>query len=281
MKALFCLVVLAVLFVGVGCSQVPPGCKVIPTEDGVTIMCDNAAATVNNGTDGVNGTNGIGGSNGANGVNGVNGAPGEQGAPGATGLNTMVTMTPEPLGTHCVAGGTRVNVGLDADGNGALDVEEVSSTTYICNGPAVPAGTGAFHGQARIINEIEYQQMLGYSSVTTLFILDEGVVSMTFPNLEVVSGNLKVLGQHGLIGYDGAAALAELRFPALRSVGGYFHVAGLPSLTVFDAPMLTSVGGWFTADGCHNLPRCQIDAILTHTTVGGTIYIDSLDPVCD
>src|SRR5690606_33726559 len=36
-------------------------------------------------------------------------------------------------GENCVNGGLKVTAGLDANGNGALDTDEVSSTNYVCN----------------------------------------------------------------------------------------------------------------------------------------------------
>jgi OmcA/MtrC family decaheme c-type cytochrome len=49
---------------------------------------------------------------------------------------TLIKTTPEPAGTNCANGGTKVEVGLDANGNGVLDPTEVatSQTTFICNG---------------------------------------------------------------------------------------------------------------------------------------------------
>jgi hypothetical protein len=42
----------------------------------------------------------------------------------------------EPVGTNCTNGGTKIETGLDANGNGVLDMSEVnaSQTQYVCNG---------------------------------------------------------------------------------------------------------------------------------------------------
>jgi len=61
---------------------------------------------------------------------------GDPGNPGNPGANALVTSIPEPAGPNCPYGGTKVSVGLDADGNGVLDASEVKATgtSYICNG---------------------------------------------------------------------------------------------------------------------------------------------------
>jgi OmcA/MtrC family decaheme c-type cytochrome len=60
---------------------------------------------------------------------------------GDPGANGSVKTTAEPAGTNCPYGGTRIEVGIDANGNGALDPGEVSATgtSYLCNG----AGTSS------------------------------------------------------------------------------------------------------------------------------------------
>jgi OmcA/MtrC family decaheme c-type cytochrome len=76
------------------------------------------------------------GDQGSPGSAGAQGAPGAQGVPGAAtpGVAALAKTSPEPAGAHCANGGTMVQFGLDANGNGALDASEVSSTSYVCNG---------------------------------------------------------------------------------------------------------------------------------------------------
>ena len=61
------------------------------------------------------------------------GDPGSAGDPGA---NALTKTSAEPSGANCPNGGTKIEAGLDANGNGTLDPGEVnaSSTTYVCNG---------------------------------------------------------------------------------------------------------------------------------------------------
>ncbi len=59
---------------------------------------------------------------------------GEQGVPGGHGTSYLLRTTVEAPGTHCASGGTKVEAGADDDGNRALDVAEVDSTVYVCDG---------------------------------------------------------------------------------------------------------------------------------------------------
>ncbi|MFO0749099.1 MAG: OmcA/MtrC family decaheme c-type cytochrome [Myxococcota bacterium] len=63
------------------------------------------------------------------------------GGQGDPGVQTLVKTSPEARGTHCAFGGTKIEVGSDADANGVLDAAEVDAalTTYACNGQAGPA----------------------------------------------------------------------------------------------------------------------------------------------
>ncbi|MEO8699470.1 MAG: OmcA/MtrC family decaheme c-type cytochrome [Kofleriaceae bacterium] len=42
--------------------------------------------------------------------------------------------SPEPAGANCPNGGTKIEVGIDGNGNGVLDPAEVSGTSYVCSG---------------------------------------------------------------------------------------------------------------------------------------------------
>jgi hypothetical protein len=71
---------------------------------------------------------------------------GEQGASGLSGANgtaTAVKIVAEPAGAHCANGGEAIESGLDANGNGQLDPDEVdaSRTQYVCNGVVRPGST--------------------------------------------------------------------------------------------------------------------------------------------
>lgn len=76
-------------------------------------------------------------------------AGGETGAPGPAGGGSLILLTAEPPGANCPAGGTRVDAGGDANGNGTLDVPaEVGTTAYVCND--VPGDPRAWQRSALI-----------------------------------------------------------------------------------------------------------------------------------
>ena len=84
----------------------------------------------NTGEKGVKGDTGIQGATGSQGIQGV------EGTNGVDGKNTIVKTTTEPAGANCVNGGTKFEVGLDANNNGVLDSGEENSSLkkYVCNG---------------------------------------------------------------------------------------------------------------------------------------------------
>jgi len=94
------------------------------------------------GTNGIDGAVGATGPQGPIGLTGSTGAQGPigltgiQGLDGQNGLNALIKTTSEAAGANCTNGGTKIETGLDANGNGVLDVGEVnaSQTKYVCNG---------------------------------------------------------------------------------------------------------------------------------------------------
>lgn len=88
------------------------------------------------GSQGPIGLTGPAGSTGATGSQGSIGLTGPAGANGNNGFNTLVKTTSEAVGPNCVTGGTKLEVGLDANGNNILDAVEINTTLtkYICNG---------------------------------------------------------------------------------------------------------------------------------------------------
>lgn len=78
---------------------------------------------------------------------------------GPAGANALTNIGPESAGANCPYGGTRVQVGLDKNGNGTLDADEVSGTSYVCNGQGSnslvrttvePGGTNCQFGGVKI-----------------------------------------------------------------------------------------------------------------------------------
>ncbi len=64
-------------------------------------------------------------------------------ASGDDARKTIASVVAEPPGINCAAGGTRIELGFDSNGNGVLDADEVSATPYACNGnPGMPGAAG-------------------------------------------------------------------------------------------------------------------------------------------
>jgi hypothetical protein len=53
------------------------------------------------------------------------------GADGNTSLTSVIT---EPAGDNCENGGVKINTGVDLNGDGTLDTDEITATAYVCNG---------------------------------------------------------------------------------------------------------------------------------------------------
>lgn len=78
----------------------------------------------------------VGGVVACTGSQGPAGPPGDSGGTGTPGANALTKTTAEPAGANCPDGGTKIEVGVDTNGNGVLDDSEIiaASTTYVCNG---------------------------------------------------------------------------------------------------------------------------------------------------
>ncbi len=70
---------------------------------------------------------------------GQDGTDGTDGVDGADGQSSLLKVTAEPAGANCASGGQKIEVGVDQNNNGSLDVSEIDSsqTAYICD-PTAP-----------------------------------------------------------------------------------------------------------------------------------------------
>lgn len=53
---------------------------------------------------------------------------------GINGNSSLTTVITEPTSTNCENGGIKINSGLDINGNGDLEENEITSSAYVCNG---------------------------------------------------------------------------------------------------------------------------------------------------
>lgn len=79
---------------------------------------------------------------------------------GASGKDALVKVSAEPAGKNCETGGSRIDSGIDQDGNQTLDDGEVQSTSYACNGAdgadgasagGAPAGADGADGHGALV----------------------------------------------------------------------------------------------------------------------------------
>lgn len=90
-----------------------------------------------------------------------NGASGTGGAAGEPGKLALVAVGKEPAGANCAAGGQRIQVGIDANANGALEEDEVTSTSFACDGPRGKSGCSVAPGTVSLLGAMGSLAALG------------------------------------------------------------------------------------------------------------------------
>ena len=85
-----------------------------------------------NGEDGQDGQDGQDGEDGEDGQDGTDGNDGQDGQAGDNGHSTLVVTSPDS--EVCPDGGIKIEIGLDLNDNLILDVDEITSTEYVCDG---------------------------------------------------------------------------------------------------------------------------------------------------
>jgi hypothetical protein len=175
---------------------------------------------------------------------------------GANGEQPLIRIDPEPDGSHCAAGGSAVNVGIDTNGDSILEDSEIETTSYICN----PTNPTVIDGSFTVNNSVDAAQLVGVTHITGNLTIDAvGLSSIDLGALATVDGTINVTGfsgtmiampaltATGALEYRVAAALAV---PVLATAGGIqinnVAVAALPALTTvgnlsFGGDALTSV----------------------------------------
>ena len=156
-------------------------------------------ATGGSGPQGPQGSPGPAGAQGLQGSTGATGPQGPQGIAGFSGKNALVNQVSEPVGFNCAQGGTKVTAGIDSNGNGFLESDEVSTTTYVCSG-----GTGLrllSSNGATIGNVISVFAMTnganGYTKTTDMVILVRAATSNYYTAYKGISFQYTVSGWNG------------------------------------------------------------------------------------
>jgi hypothetical protein len=166
---------------------------------------------------------------------------------------------PEPAGAHCKDGGTALEVGLDVNGNGALDDAEIQRTDYACDAPPSQlvrqeeltpgshcpgAGTAVYvgaddNGDGKL-EDSEIDQTSYVCAATELWDGDFKAADWANPDSVAMLAKVKVITGSLAITTDQDAQL-----PLLEVVNGNVDATSATGLSI-DAPHLRQIGGDLT-----------------------------------
>ncbi len=175
-----------------------------------------------------------------------NGAAGQADA-GAAGENALVSVSTEPPGANCANGGQRIDSGLDLNGDGTLEANEITSTRYVCNGDQL---NGYHFGDLYISTAADVAQLSGVNHLVGSLYINATIPSaISLPSLIDVSGSIQATSEpvgdrqtphhHGRdTGYSVVSGVTGLDLPSLVRVGG-LYVYGISTLTSLNLPALT------------------------------------------
>lgn len=206
------------------------------------------------------------GKNGKIGPEGEQGQPGERGLQGESGLSTLVKSSPLAAGSACANGGTKIEIGLDADGNGELRENEVDPglTQTICNGATGPQGEVGpigVDGLAALVRSVD--EAPGENCVTGGTRIEMGIDLDRDLSLgdEEVAPELTRFVCNGLVGAQGVPGIQGIQGPqGIQGDVGPQGPQGLPG-----------------ADGWTALAATSVEPAGANCTTGGTRIETGLD----
>jgi hypothetical protein len=143
---------------------------------------------------------------------------------------SLVRVDPEPAGENCPEGGVAVQTGRDDNGNGAVDDDEIESTSYVCGG-ASPLSCDDRHsisGLITIFDSAGFAQLDGVGCIDGDLVI-AGIDAATLPelSLEIVTGGITLAGNPELTSLSGLGKIT--------AVGGFYAVQGNGALTDISA----------------------------------------------
>ncbi len=138
---------------------------------------------------------------------------------------TLVRVDAEPAGLNCANGGVAIHTGVDKDGNGYLDDNEITSTQYVCNGlsPVQCDGGNILTGTVAITADSDLAQLADVNCVDGDLLIS-GLTAAELPDLPlaIVTGDIVFAGNQQLTSLAGVSGL--------REVGGSYVIQGNPML---------------------------------------------------
>jgi hypothetical protein len=180
-------------------------------------------------------------------------------------------------GEQCPSGGTAVDLGVDRDGDGALDDDEVTSTTYACEVDEVwegDVGVWVWGDPIALARLREATVVTGNLRVAT-----DGPLSL--PRLRTVGGDIWIWSTGGALDLpalttvggeldlEDADLVGEVVLPALTTVGEDARLGSGAGITRLSAPSLAYIGGSLIL-GAWPLAS-ELDLPALHG-VGGSLY---------
>jgi len=273
-SALVSVLLSAVMFLSAsGCGGSSGNCSVTDNGDGTsTISCpDGSSVVISNGQNGQDGQDGdsctvTDNGDGTKTISCTDGTTvtvndGQDG--GSTLVVNEILQDGDP---NCPNGGIAVHTGVDTDGNGLLEGDEIASTSYLCNGldgeGSIP--TGILQGSYTIRNSLDADWLSSITSITGDLDVDApGISSLSLPALTFVVGNLDIRGNNDMTSLD---------LTNLTTVGGYLSISTNTALTSLDLTALMSVGGYLYIHLNYALTSLEITAL---TSVGGDLIIQN------
>ncbi|WP_297868451.1 hypothetical protein [uncultured Flavobacterium sp.] len=247
---------------------------------------------------GLTGAQGPAGTNGTNGIDGLSayqiwlnsgntgtesdfiaslqGAQGPAGTNGQDGKNTLVKTTSEPAGTNCANGGTKIEVGLDANSNGILDSGEINNslTKYICNGENLSSSNASgFNNFSNIF-------LLNNQTTYTVPIGKSARISQILANSSILSGD-RVISINGTAIYIGSTFEGTINQTDDRIMWTYFLINGdfwLPEGTTISIVSTNNIGFLSIQEIENNNLNCRIVTSLLTVPNGKKWKISSVFP---
>lgn len=210
---------------------------------------------------------------------------GSDGAPGAVGANGLVArfaLYSEAPGRNCESGGTRIDAGLDSNANGSLESNEVSATSYVCNGAAGTigavgtmtllrvgpelAGTFCIQGGSKLEAGLDVNRsgILESNEVTTTSYVCNGAIGAAG-----ATGATGPAGATGVAGSNGLNALVEVASEVAGSnctYGGRKFSSGLDRNG--NGSLADETSGISVSYVCNGAPSADLNWVnVTATTV--------------
>jgi ELWxxDGT repeat protein len=148
-----------------------------------------------------------------NGPQGLSGPQGQPGTNGADAYAQVIESVSIPLGNStCPNGGTALSSGLDLNGDGLLDVSEVTTTSAVCNGTIGANGANGADGSSGVDGNTGFSALVDKVPAPQYLCLDGFLVRFGVDN-----GNGEATANNGVLEEDEVEESLKFCFSPLRS----------------------------------------------------------------